>query len=331
MLDVDAATPSTVLAHAPGYIDRDNEVIVGLQTDKPVQARDLPRRRPAHGRGRAEGRRLRGRSGGARGLHQVPQDAQRRRLRRLHAGDHALPQVRHHHRPARRLWPRPHHRRLPPRRAVRHRPPARRQARGARAGRRHVAERRGDPHARGTRRADARAGRPGRDGPALRLRHRPPRRDGARGGAVDLPRLSRRDQGGERRGHVDRPHLDLPRHLHRARPARGHAGRGRRAGADRPARAEAAHRPLPAHAGLRRAVQRRPVLGDRMRRRHGPRRPHAGHADQLPHAAHADQPRPGAGAQHHGALVEEPAGRLQALLHHGSAATPRRCSTRTTT
>ena len=36
----------------------------------------------------------------------------------------------------------------------------------------------------------------------------------AGGGAVDLSRLSRRDQGGERRGHVDRPHLDLPRHLH---------------------------------------------------------------------------------------------------------------------
>ena len=30
VLDVDAATPSTILAHAPGWIDRDNEVIVGL-------------------------------------------------------------------------------------------------------------------------------------------------------------------------------------------------------------------------------------------------------------------------------------------------------------
>ena len=77
----------------------------------------------------------------------------------------------------------------------------------------------------------------------------------------------------------------------------------RRAGADRPARAEAAHRPLPAHAGIRRAVQRRPLLGDRMRRRHGPRRAAAGHAHQLPHAAHADQSRPGARAQHHRALV----------------------------
>ena len=38
---------------------------------------------------------------------------------------------------------------------------------------------------------------------------------------MDLLRLSRRDQGGQRRGDVDRPHLDLPRHLHRARPAEG--------------------------------------------------------------------------------------------------------------
>src|SRR6201986_4484676 len=35
VLDVDAAHPSTLLAHAPGWIDKDNEVIVGLQTDAP--------------------------------------------------------------------------------------------------------------------------------------------------------------------------------------------------------------------------------------------------------------------------------------------------------
>ena len=51
----------------------------------------------------------------------------------------------------------------------------------------------------------------------------------------------------------------------------GHAGRSRRAGAVGPAGAEAAHRALPAHARLRRAVQRRSLLGDRVRRRHGPR------------------------------------------------------------
>ena len=96
-----------------------------------------------------------------------------------------------------------------------------------------------------------------------------------------------------------------------------HAGRGRRAGAVGPAGAEAAHRALPAHAGLRRAVQRRPLLGDRMRRRHGSRRPAARDQEQLSHAAHADQSRAGAGAEHHGAVVEAPAGELQALLHQG--------------
>ena len=42
VLDVDAATPSTMLAHGPGYIDRDNEVIVGLQTDKPFRRAIFP-------------------------------------------------------------------------------------------------------------------------------------------------------------------------------------------------------------------------------------------------------------------------------------------------
>jgi formate acetyltransferase 1 len=47
------------------------------------------------------------------------------------------------------------------------------------------------------------------------------RRQRARSGAMDLLRLPRRRQGTERRRHVDRPHLHLPRHLHRAR----HQGR----------------------------------------------------------------------------------------------------------
>jgi len=42
VLDVDAAAPSTVLAHAPGWIDRDNEVVVGLQTDKPFRRAIFP-------------------------------------------------------------------------------------------------------------------------------------------------------------------------------------------------------------------------------------------------------------------------------------------------
>src|SRR5688572_31746824 len=42
VLDVDAATPSSMLAHDPGYIDRENELIVGLQTDKPFKRAIFP-------------------------------------------------------------------------------------------------------------------------------------------------------------------------------------------------------------------------------------------------------------------------------------------------
>ncbi|GAB7042892.1 MULTISPECIES: formate C-acetyltransferase [Catenuloplanes] len=40
--DVDARTPSTITSHAPGYIDRDNELIVGLQTDAPLRRAIMP-------------------------------------------------------------------------------------------------------------------------------------------------------------------------------------------------------------------------------------------------------------------------------------------------
>jgi formate C-acetyltransferase len=42
VLAVDAATPSILLAHKPGYIDKDNEVIVGLQTDQPFKRAIFP-------------------------------------------------------------------------------------------------------------------------------------------------------------------------------------------------------------------------------------------------------------------------------------------------
>jgi formate C-acetyltransferase len=40
--DVDAHTPAGITAHAPGYIDRDNELIVGLQTDAPLKRAIMP-------------------------------------------------------------------------------------------------------------------------------------------------------------------------------------------------------------------------------------------------------------------------------------------------
>jgi formate C-acetyltransferase len=42
VLDVDPKTPSSLTSHGPGYIDRDNEVIVGLQTDKPFRRAIMP-------------------------------------------------------------------------------------------------------------------------------------------------------------------------------------------------------------------------------------------------------------------------------------------------
>ncbi|MFW5704177.1 MAG: formate C-acetyltransferase [Patescibacteria group bacterium] len=37
ILDLDVSTPSSVVSHPPGYIDKDKEVIVGLQTDAPLK------------------------------------------------------------------------------------------------------------------------------------------------------------------------------------------------------------------------------------------------------------------------------------------------------
>jgi formate C-acetyltransferase len=42
VLDVDATTPASLTSHGPGYIDRDNEVIVGLQTDRPFKRAIMP-------------------------------------------------------------------------------------------------------------------------------------------------------------------------------------------------------------------------------------------------------------------------------------------------
>ncbi|WEH12785.1 formate C-acetyltransferase [Streptomyces sp. VNUA24] len=42
VLDIDTATPSTINSHAPGYIDRERELIVGLQTDAPLKRAIMP-------------------------------------------------------------------------------------------------------------------------------------------------------------------------------------------------------------------------------------------------------------------------------------------------
>ena len=42
VLDIDEKTISTITSHAPGYIDRENESIVGLQTDAPLKRAIMP-------------------------------------------------------------------------------------------------------------------------------------------------------------------------------------------------------------------------------------------------------------------------------------------------
>ena len=121
--DVDTAHAVGITAHAPGYIDRDGELIVGLQTDAPLQRAIMPNgglrmvengleaygyeRRP-HRHGRSSRSYRKTHNDGVFDAY-TPADARR-------------PQGRHHHRSARRLRPRPHHRRLPPGGAVRRRP-----------------------------------------------------------------------------------------------------------------------------------------------------------------------------------------------------------------
>ncbi len=120
MLDI-SQIPSSITAHAPGYIDRENEIIVGLQTDAPLKRAIMP-------------------NGGFRmvlnalktyGYEPDPHVVETfTKYRKTHndgvfdaytADVRALPQLAHPHRAARRLRPRPHHRRLPPRRPLRRR------------------------------------------------------------------------------------------------------------------------------------------------------------------------------------------------------------------
>lgn len=42
VLDMDTKVPSTIVSHAPGYLDKDKETIVGFQTDKPFKRALMP-------------------------------------------------------------------------------------------------------------------------------------------------------------------------------------------------------------------------------------------------------------------------------------------------
>ena len=43
ILDAETAKPSTITSHEPGYVDKDNELIVGFQTDKPLKRGIMPK------------------------------------------------------------------------------------------------------------------------------------------------------------------------------------------------------------------------------------------------------------------------------------------------
>ena len=125
ILDV-SQVPSSILAHAPGYIDKKNEIIVGLQTDAPLKRAIMPFGGWRVVAASLESYGYKPDERDRRDLHQVPQDAQRRRLRRLHGRHQGRPLLGNRHRPARCLRPRPDHRRLSPRRPLRRRLPDRR-------------------------------------------------------------------------------------------------------------------------------------------------------------------------------------------------------------
>ena len=120
--EVDTQIPAGILSHKPGYIDKDLRADRRPADRRALQAGDHARRRLAHGRGQPEGLRLRGRPQWSRSSPSTARPTTRAcstptppemRAARSHA---------HHHRPAGRLRPRPHHRRLPPGGALRRGP-----------------------------------------------------------------------------------------------------------------------------------------------------------------------------------------------------------------
>ena len=141
VLAVDARTPSSLLAHKAGYIDRTNEVIVGLQTDQPFKRAIFP----------FGGLRMVEAGLKAAGFDVDPQVHETFTKYRKTHNDGVfdaytpeiieVPEVRDHHRPSRCLRTGKDHRGLSPRRTLRRRATDRSKTIGARTNRRHVAVR----------------------------------------------------------------------------------------------------------------------------------------------------------------------------------------------
>ncbi len=82
-------------------------------------------------------------------------------------------------------------------------------------------------------------------------------------------------------------------------------------------RHQAAHRAFPPNPGVRRSLRRRSDVGDRVDRRHGRRRPNARDEEQLPDAPDALQPRSGTGAEPHDLVRGAPSGWIQEVRGQG--------------
>ena len=126
--------------------------------------------------------------------------------------DACLPLGSHHHRSARWLWPRPHHRRLPSCCPVRRRLPDQGQG-GPEGFHSDGHDRRQHPRSRGAAGADPRPRRAQDDGRDLWFRYFQPCYQHAGGHPVDVLRLPCCRQGAERRRYVHRPYLYVHRHL----------------------------------------------------------------------------------------------------------------------
>ena len=319
--DVDAATPSTITSHAPGYIDRDRELIVGLQTDAPLRRAIMPNGglRMVEAALKAYGYELD--PDVTADLHHVPQDPQRRGLRRVPGRRARGPALAHHHRAARRVRPRPDHRRLPAGGAVRRGPADRGQAgREGRAGRRR-------------RRTESTSIRD-REELAEQIRALGELKEMAAATATTSP--ARPAPAARRSSGCTSPTWPPTKEQNGAAMSLGRTStfldvylqRDLAEGTLTEERAQELIDDFVIKLRIIRflrtpeydaAVLRRPDLGHRGARRHRRGRPAAGDPDQLPVPADALQPRPGAGAEPDRAVVAGAAGGLQAVLRPGVA------------
>ena len=331
VLSIDTRTVSSPAAYGPGYLDRENELIVGLQTEAPLC-------RGIHPFGGMNMVRKACRAYGYALDPQVEQEFQYRTTHndgvfRVYTDE--IRQLRHcglitglpdGYGRGRIIGDY--------RRVALYGVDFLIQRKAAGQGRRRPprTDRGQHPPIRGAVPADQFPGKDEGDGRRVRHRHLRTGRQCPRGHSVDLLRLPGRHQRAGRRRHEPRPGQHLPGYLSGARPAGGHADRVPGAGADgRFCASSSAWRVMLRTPEYNELFAGRSHVDYRGAGRHGYGRPHAGHPQHLPHAAHAVQPRALRRAEPDRSLVPPAARRLPALLPPGSAATPTPSSTRTTT